>query len=472
MSFRYPQIAQRIFNTPLLIHPQKLDAIISGLSGRLLGQEGSNVVVLNADTAMNALPAEMFSTKRQQDTRAGYGLVDGVAVLHFGGALVHRTRMETASTYLLGYNDMAVAVENAMADPNVHAILQVWDSPGGEAQGAFEFGQRMFDVRGKKPMLAIADGMACSAAYLGASAADELVVSGTGYAGSIGVVSRHVDVSGALAQDGIKVTHIFAGAHKVDGNPYEPLPEAVRADWQAEMDGLYNDFVQAVARHRNVDAALVRNTQARTYRGVAAVAARLADRVGTTDALISELTGLRARSYPAGPTAQATANDKGASMQQSGNTQPGGQAAAQSAASAAASTAAAASAAAQASATEGAGFAAGVQAERTRVASILGHERAGANMALAVQCINTGLTAEQAGAILGVAPVAGTATAAAPATPATQASAPKNEFAAAMAAMGNPPVTGVEASAADLTPQAKADALAQQVLASFTPFTR
>ena len=330
----------------------------------------------------------------------------------------------------------------------------------------------MFDVRGRKPMLAIADGMACSAAYLGASAADELVVSGTGYAGSIGVVSRHVDVSGALAQDGIKVTHIFAGAHKVDGNPYEPLPEAVRADWQAEMDGLYNDFVQAVARHRNVDAALVRNTQARTYRGVAAVAARLADRVGTTDALISELAGLRARSYPAGPTAQATANDKGASMQQSGNTQPGGQAAAQSAASAAASTAAAASAAAQASATEGAGFAAGVQAERTRVASILGHERAGANMALAVQCINTGLTAEQAGAILGVAPVAGTTTAAAPAAPATQASAPRNEFAAAMAAMGNPSVTGVEASAADLTPQAKADALAQQVLASFTPFTR
>ena len=128
--------------------------------------------------------------------------------------------------------------------------------------------------------------------------------------------------------------------------------------------------------------------------------------------------------------------------------------------------------AAQASATEGAGFAAGVQAERTRVASILGHERAGANMALAVQCINTGLTAEQAGAILGVAPVAGTTTAAAPATPATQASAPRNELAAAMAAMGNPSVTGVEASAADLTPQAKADALAQQVLDSFTPFTR
>lgn len=470
MSFKYPQIAQRIFNTPLLIHPQKLDAIISGLSGRLLGQEGSNVVVLNADAAMSALPAELFHTNTGKRSDYGYRVADGVAVVQFSGALVHRTRMEADSTYLLGYNDMARAIENAMEDPAVHAILQVWDSPGGEAQGAFEFGQRMFDLRGKKPMLAIADGMACSAAYLGASAADELVVSGTGYAGSIGVVSRHVDVSGALAQDGIKVTHIFAGAHKVDGNPYEPLPEAVRADWQAEMDGLYNDFVQAVARHRNVDAALVRNTQARTYRGVAAVAARLADRVGTTDALISELAGLRARSYPAGPTAQATANDKGASMQQSGNTQMGGQVATQSAATAAATAAAALAAATQANATEGSGFAAGVQAERTRVASILGHERAGANMELAVQCINTGLTAEQAGAILGVAPVAGTTTATA--TTPTQASAPRNEFAAAMAAMGNPSVTGVETSGTDLTPQAKADALAAQVVAAFTSFTR
>lgn len=157
-------------------------------------------------------------------------------------------------------------------------------------------------------------------------------------------------------------------------------------------------------------------------------------------------------------------------MQQSGNTQMGGQVATQSAAAAAASAAAALAAATQANATEGSGFAAGVQAERTRVASILGHERAGANMALAVQCIHTGLTAEQAGAILGVAPVAGTTTATATTT--TQASAPRNEFAAAMAAMGNPSVTGVEASGTDLTPQAKADALAAQVVASFTPFTR
>ena len=34
---KYPHLAARLFNTPLLVHPGKLDAIIAGLGGRLLG---------------------------------------------------------------------------------------------------------------------------------------------------------------------------------------------------------------------------------------------------------------------------------------------------------------------------------------------------------------------------------------------------------------------------------------------------
>jgi ClpP class serine protease len=183
-------------------------------------------------------------------------------------------------------------------------------------------------MRGQKPIKAICDGMAASAAYLLASAADEIIISPTGYAGSIGVVARHVDFSAALASDGVKVTHIFAGAHKVDGNPYEPLPDAVREDWQSEIDGIYSDFLSAVATHRGISVDAVRKTQARTYRGHAAIDARLADRMGSTDQIIQELVALRttAQSIPSGQTARANADDKGVLM--SGNTQQGGQPAA------------------------------------------------------------------------------------------------------------------------------------------------
>jgi signal peptide peptidase SppA len=319
---RYPHIASRIFNTPLLIHPQKLDAIIAGLGPRVIGVEADELKLAEKD--YQALAPELFSTKRgafQKD--AGYSVVDGVAVVGINGATVHRSRMEGASTFLLGYNDITAMVEHAMNNPDVHAVLRVYDSPGGEVQGAFEHADRMRALLGRKPMIAIADGMAASAAYLGGSASDELAITQTGYVGSIGVVMRHVDFSRALANDGIQVTHIFAGAHKVDGNPYAPLPDAVRADFQDEINALYDMFVQAVVTHRRISAEAVRSTEAAVFRGDGAVKAGLADRVSTTDQLISELAAKRsARSY--GLPARATANDKG-DTNMSGTTAPAGE---------------------------------------------------------------------------------------------------------------------------------------------------
>lgn len=447
---KYPHLAARIFNTPLLIHPQKLDAIIAGLGDRLMGGP-LRLLDASGQPVVQAAVPEMFSTRRGERTDRGYRIVEGVAVLSVGGALVHRSRMEADSTMLLGYNDLAADLEEAMANPEVHAVLQVYDSPGGEVQGAFEFAQRVLALRGAKPMRAIADGMAASAAYLGASATDEIAISTTGYAGSIGVVMRHVDFSRALANDGIAVTHIFAGSHKVDGNPYEPLPEAVRAELQGDINDLYDMFIGAVAAHRKVSADAVRKTQAATYRGVAAIAAGLADRISTTDQMISELAALRARSYPVGPTARSTATDNQPGASMSGNTQGGQPAAAPAAAAAQPSTPAFLQ-----SDLDGAraqGHEQGAAAERTRVSAILGHQASASNGALAVQCINSGLSAEQAGAILGAVPVASvTALAAQP-----------NAFASAMAAVGNPAVSGVEGAPA-LSDEA---ALAAQVVASF-----
>lgn len=368
----YPHLAARLFNTPLLIHPQKLDAIIAGLGERLLGsglELGPGI-----DKAL-ALPAEMFST-RQAAARGdtGYGITDGVAVISASGALVHRSRMDGNSSYLLGYNELALQVEDAQSNPDVHAILQVMDTPGGEVSGAFEYSDRIHALRGKKPMWAIADSLAASAGYLGGSAFDQLAVAATGYVGSIGVVMRHVDLSRKLANDGVQVTHIFAGDHKVDGNPYEPLPASVRADLQAEIDSLYTLFVDAVVRNRGLNAQAVRNTQANTYRGQAAVSLGLADRVATTDQLITELAGMRRRSFQVGQTARATADQKGTSM--SGTT-PSGQ---QAAPTAAVTTPAAPTfSQADIDAARAEGHAAGAAAERQRITdvraqSLPGHE--------------------------------------------------------------------------------------------------
>jgi signal peptide peptidase SppA len=437
MSFiaAYPHLAARIFNVALLVHPQKLDAIIAGLGQRLLGAQ----ILHNASDSI--LPPELFSTKKGQRADRGYQVIDGVAVLNVSGALVHKTRMEADSSTLLGYNSIAADLQDAMDHPDVHAVLQVWDSPGGEAQGAFEYADRALALRGKKPFYAIADGMAASAGYLGASAADTLAITATGFAGSIGVVMRHVDMSAALMAEGVRVSHIYAGSKKIDGNSFEPLSAAVRADFQAEIDGLYTNFIDAVARARRLDPEAVRATQAATYRGADAIRVGLADRLSTADTLISELSAQRVRTYALGSTERFSTADTGATMSQTST--PGGQAPATQ------------QPATQPEITQSdlnAAMAAGAATERKRIESILEHSNASAQAALARQCIAAGLSVEQSSAILGAVVSAAPAAAAPP-------------FAAAMAALGNPRVSGIESSAdTNADPQAQAAALAKSVL--------
>lgn len=447
----YPHLAARIFNVALLVHPQKLDAIIAGLGQRLLGS-----AIAQDAQASGLLAPELFTSRKGPRSEIGYQVIDGVAVLNVNGALVHKTRMEADSSTLLGYNSIYADLAHAMDNPDVHAVLQVWDSPGGEAQGAFQYAEQALALRGKKPFYAIADGMAASAGYLGASAAEMLAITSTGYAGSIGVVMRHVDVSAALMNDGVRVSHIFAGAKKIDGNSFEPLSAAVRADFQAEIDSLYTTFIDAVASARPISTQALRATEAATYRGQAAITAGLVDRISSVDALIAELAAKRPKTFPTGQqTAHFSTADQGASMSQTST--PGGQPSATSqipttsAQPAATPTMSnftqsdldAAAATAQASATA---------AERTRISTIQSHANASAQPGIVKACIDTGMTAEQASTMLGAA------------VGSSQPAANVSAFASAMAGVTNPAVTGIEGAPASAGPEAEAAAMAAQVL--------
>jgi ClpP class serine protease len=155
------------------------------------------------------------------------------------------------------------------------------DSFGGEVAGVFDLADQIRALRRDKPVWAFVAEHAFSAGYALASQADRILVPRTGAVGSIGVVVMHADLSGQLDQDGVRVTMIHSGAHKVEGNPYEPLPETVRDDIQREIDVLRFLFAETVAAGRagrlGQEAALV--TEAATYRGADAVSAGLADEV-------------------------------------------------------------------------------------------------------------------------------------------------------------------------------------------------
>lgn len=187
-----------------------------------------------------------------------------------------------------GYTYIQKAFERGLDDSDVKGIALVIDSPGGAVAGNFDLVDVMYEARGTKPIRAYASELAASAAYSIASAADELTVARTGSVGSIGVVTTHMDMSKMLEDAGLKVTFIYAGKHKVDGNFTEPLPDDVKDRIQGRVDGLYEIFVSTVARNRGMSEQQVRDTEALTFSAPEALSNRLADSIGSLDDGLAE----------------------------------------------------------------------------------------------------------------------------------------------------------------------------------------
>jgi ClpP class serine protease len=168
-------------------------------------------------------------------------------------------------------------------------VLLDVDSPGGEANGCFDAADfiRKCAIQTGKPVWAVANETACSAAYALASAASKIWLPRTAHVGSVGILSTHVDQSARDARNGLKWTYIYAGKNKTRFNPHEPLaPAALKAE-QKEVDALYDIFVRQVAQNRRLTPAAVRASNADTFMGPDAVKAGFADKLGTFDQCVA-----------------------------------------------------------------------------------------------------------------------------------------------------------------------------------------
>ena len=188
------------------------------------------------------------------------------------------------------YDFIRQCFDVALGDPAMKAIVLYFNSPGGDVAGCADLSDHIYESRGTKPLWAILDENAFSAAYWNASAADWITIPRTGGAGSIGVVSCHVDVSKALRNAGIEVTYIQSGARKSDGAPEKPLSDEARKREQASVDQIGELFISTVARNRRgLSRSAVRDMQAGCYLGPQAVAAGLCDEIAAPAAAFQSL---------------------------------------------------------------------------------------------------------------------------------------------------------------------------------------
>jgi len=305
-----------------------------------------------------------------------YVVQDGTLMIPIKGMLLHDFGYQLYD-FATGYTYIQKAFERGMADGSVQRIAMLINSGGGEVAGCFDSVDRVYAMRGTKPIHAFVNESAYSAAFAWASVADRVTVTRTGGVGSVGVLTAHVDRSRQASEAGYKVTFVHAGEHKVDGNPFEALPAAVRARMQTRVDGLNTIFISTVARNLGLDEQVVRDTQALTYSAADAVALGFAHEVRAFDESLAAFSG--GLSTTAGDETMPTPEQAAAASQQASQASLDG-----------------------ATAT---GRQEGAAAERERIQSIQGCEAAKTRTTLATHlAMNTALSVADATAILAASP--------------------------------------------------------------------
>lgn len=235
--------------------------------------------------------------------RAGaeQGGTKGVAIIPMHGVLMPRSVSGWFGDYP-GMDSLRSAIAAAADDDSVSAIVLSIDSPGGTVAGTMETAATVRAAAERKPVIALADSLAASAAYWIGSQASKFVVAPSADVGSIGVVTMHTDVSRAMSNFGIDVTFVHAGKYKVEGNPYQPLSDEAKANLQERVDEAHLQFVREVAQGRGKTQSAVRETfgEGRTVGAQKALALGMADSIGTLgDVLASLGVGSRAKAQPA-----------------------------------------------------------------------------------------------------------------------------------------------------------------------------
>ena len=284
-------IADRLNMQPVMISPAHVNMITDSL--RQMHAANHDVEESESQRArVNLLAAYGYEYEAQSEEKP-FVFADGIAFIPVTGLLINRFSYQWG--WVTGYNFIRAQLTAALDDSDVKMILFDCHSGGGEVSGCFELCADIRASRDVKPSVAVVDSASYSACYAIASSASKIVVTPSGGVGSIGVVAMHLDYSKYLSEVGIKVSFIFSGDHKVDGNMYEELPEPVRKSIQSRVDATRKEFVSLVATNRGLDTQVVFDTQAKCYSASEALDMGLIDAIQppleAVQASLIELTG-------------------------------------------------------------------------------------------------------------------------------------------------------------------------------------
>jgi signal peptide peptidase SppA len=278
-------LLSEFLTTPWALMPERLQAMSGILTRWSAGEPPSDETLFQVNTD------RVLRDTRKQMAAASTGT--GIAVLPLYGVVTQRGNMvdDISGPGSTSTQQFTSVLRQMLADDTVGQILIDIDSPGGSVYGVAELASEIVKARAQKPVIAVANSLAASAAYWIGCSASEFYVTPGGEVGSIGVWQAHFDYSKALEEEGVKPTLISAGKFKVEGNPYVPLDEQAQAFMQSRVDDYYNAFIEAVALGRSVSTSDVRSGmgEGRVLGADAALAAGMVDGIATFDDVLAKM---------------------------------------------------------------------------------------------------------------------------------------------------------------------------------------
>lgn len=409
----YPNIFAQLFNTPLMLS-QDMASTFADVFTRIA--EGSLTINLNAPLKLDTDPLttqrEAFAgnVPTQRYANKKYIVTDtGIGILPIEGVLVQRRgQMNADCTPMESYQRLGNVFAQMMGDADVRGILMEIDSPGGQVSGNFDLARSMLAARTVKPVWAHANEMALSGGYSILSAAERAFAPRTGNLGSIGVIMQHVSQVEKDRKAGYVYTTIKSGAEKDVLNPHRELSKSDQQWAQAQVDRARDMFAQLVADGRGLDMQAVLDTEAGIFATPDAKQIGLIDDVATFAETLAAFekrvaSGIVApRIFTASQPAALAPTPPLQETTMSG--------------SAAAPAAPVPEAASNISATVNASVVTtDASSERTRIAAIIGSDEAKGRTDMANHlAFKTGMTADEAIALLAVSPVAASQSALSP----------------------------------------------------------
>jgi protease-4 len=181
-------------------------------------------------------------------------------------------------------------------DDRIKAIILRIDSPGGRVGPSQEIYREVRRTIKTKKVIVSMGSLAASGGYYIASAADKIVANPGTITGSIGVIMEFIQLQDLLGKIGVGLEVLTSGEFKDIGSPHRKMTEKDRALLRTLITDIQEQFIDAVAKGRDLSAEKVREiADGRIFTGAKAKELGLVDVLGNfRDAvdLAKKMTGI------------------------------------------------------------------------------------------------------------------------------------------------------------------------------------